>query len=116
MPTAIAGQGKNSSWAMNEAVLSEVEGRLGRLHAKQRLGIEAGHTAQIFGQGLTFCHIENWYSIHSVVRTPLKLKGLYRRGPHHAECVQIRHTDIRLKGQANLTASRSFISATCTRT
>ena len=42
-----------------------LERRLGRLHARQRLGIEAEHEAQAFGQGLNFFHIENWYSIHS---------------------------------------------------
>ena len=62
---------------MTNAILSELELRLGRLHAKQRLGIETDHEAQIFGQGLNFFHIENWYSIHSVIRTTLKLMGLY---------------------------------------
>ena len=33
--------------------------RLGRLHARQRLGIEMDHEAQVFGQGLNFFHIEN---------------------------------------------------------
>ena len=51
---------------MIEAVLSKLEQRLGgRLYAKQRLGIETDHEAQVFGQGLTFFHIENWYSVHS---------------------------------------------------
>jgi len=36
-----------------------LEKRLGRLHARQRLGVEKDHEAQIFGQGLTFFHIEN---------------------------------------------------------
>ena len=54
-----------------------LERRLGSLHAKQRLGIERDHEAQIFGQGLTFFHLENWYSIHSVIRTLFKLTGLY---------------------------------------
>ena len=42
---------------MIETVLSKLEQRLGgRLYAKQRLGIETDHEAQIFGQGLTFWH------------------------------------------------------------
>jgi hypothetical protein len=53
---------------MNEAVLNKLERRLGRLHAKLRLGIEMDHEAQIFGQGINFFHIENWYSVHSVIR------------------------------------------------
>ena len=65
---------------MNETVLNKLELRLGRLHARQRLGIETDHEAQIFGQGINFFHLENWYSIHSVIRTTLKLLGLYGRG------------------------------------
>ena len=33
--------------------------RLGRVYARQRLGIERDHEAQKFGQGLTFFHFEN---------------------------------------------------------
>jgi hypothetical protein len=52
-------------YTMIETLLSKLEQRLGgRLYAKQRLGIETDHQARIFGQGLTFFHIENWYSIH----------------------------------------------------
>jgi len=39
---------------MNDAVLNKLERRLGRLHAKLRLGIEMDHEAQIFGQGINF--------------------------------------------------------------
>jgi hypothetical protein len=46
-------------FVMNEAVLNKLERRLGRLHAKLRLGIEMDHEAQIFGQGINFFHIEN---------------------------------------------------------
>lgn len=72
-----------------------LEQRLGRLHARQRLGIEAAHEAQIFGQGLNFFHIENWYSIHGVIRTGLRLAGLYRRGLRNAAAVQIVRNEIR---------------------
>src|ERR1700745_1334908 len=82
--------------SMTESVLGKLEQRLGgRLYAKQRLGIETDHEAQIFGQGLTFFHIENWYSIHSVIRTFFKLTGLYWRGRANAARVQVRHNDIR---------------------
>src|SRR6516165_7621947 len=77
--------------------LSSLEQRLGRLHARQRLGIEADHESQIFGQGLNFFHIENWYSVHSVIRTILKLSGLYWRGRKNAEQIQVRHNHISLK-------------------
>ena len=82
---------------MEEAVLSKLERRLGRLHARLRLGIETDHEAQIFGQGINVFHIENWYSIHSVIRTTLKLIGLYWRGCRNADQVQVRHNYIAMK-------------------
>jgi predicted MPP superfamily phosphohydrolase len=77
-----------------EELLSSLERRLGRLHARQRVGIEADHEAQIFGQGLNFFHIENWYSIHSVIRTVLKASGLYWRGRRNAERVALKTNNI----------------------
>ncbi len=82
---------------MNDAVLSKLERRLGRLHARQRLGIETDHEAQIFGQGTNFFHIENWYSIHSVIRNALKLTGLYWRGRRNAELIQVKHNHVRFQ-------------------
>jgi uncharacterized protein len=86
---------------MNEAVLNKLELRLGRLHARQRLGIETDHEAQIFGQGINYFHLENWYSIHSVIRTTLKLLGLYGRGRKNAERIQIRHNHVGSKSLPN---------------
>jgi len=83
---------------MNEEILRKLEQRLGRLHARQRLGIERDHEAQIFGQGINFFHIENWYSVHSLIRTSLKLSGLYRRGRRNAENILVRHNEVRCRG------------------
>jgi uncharacterized protein len=79
---------------MDSQLLSILEQRLGKLHARQRLGIEDDHEAQIFGQGLNFFHIENWYSIHSVIRNTLKLCGLYWRGRRNAENIVVRHNHV----------------------
>jgi predicted MPP superfamily phosphohydrolase len=79
---------------MNDAVLGKLEQRLGRLHARQRLGIENDHEAQIFGQGLNFFHIENWYSSHALIRAGLMLMGLYWRGQRNAENIQVKHNDV----------------------
>jgi predicted MPP superfamily phosphohydrolase len=81
---------------MTQDILSDLERRLGPLHAKQRLGIETDHEAQVFGQGLNFFHVENWYSIHSVIRNVLRLTGLYGRGLRNAERVELRHNVIKL--------------------
>jgi predicted MPP superfamily phosphohydrolase len=78
----------------DQEVLSRLERRLGPLHARQRLGIETDHEAQVFGQGLNFLHVENWYSIHSFIRNALRLAGLYGRGLRNAERVELRHNDV----------------------
>src|SRR3984957_10419351 len=75
-------------------ILAELERRLGPLHAKQRLGIDTDHEAQAFGQGLNFFHVENWYSVHSVIRNALRLAGLYGRGLRNAQRVELRHNDV----------------------
>jgi predicted MPP superfamily phosphohydrolase len=74
---------------------SKPEPRLGTLHARQRLGIEKDHEAQIFGQGINFFHLENWYSVHSLIRIGLKLIGLYQRGRRNAARIQVRHNHVR---------------------
>ncbi len=83
---------------MNDQTLSKLDERLGRVHARQRLGIEADHEAQVFGQGLNFFHIENWYSSHSFIRWTLRLTGLYGRGRRNAEKIQLRHNEMRFAG------------------
>jgi len=68
------------------------------MHARLRLGIEDENEQRIFGGGLNFFHIENWYSIHSVIRNSLRLSGLYWRGRKNTSRIQIRHNDIQLTG------------------
>jgi uncharacterized protein len=82
---------------MHEDILAKLEQRLGRLHARQRLGIETDHEAQIFGQGLTFFHLENWYSARSIIRNTLKLTGLYWRARRNAERIVVKYNDIAFK-------------------
>jgi predicted MPP superfamily phosphohydrolase len=79
-----------------DTIQTRLERRLGGVHARQRLGIEADHEAQCFGQGLNFMHIENWYSVHAVIRTTLRLCGLYGRGCRNAGGVRVRHNTVRL--------------------
>ena len=74
----------------------QLEQRLGRVHLQQRLGIEAEHATQIFGRGRTFFHIENWYSIHALMRLALYATGLYRRGLRNAADLRIRHNEVAL--------------------
>jgi uncharacterized protein len=86
---------------IEQDVRAKLELRLGRVHARQRLGIERDHES-VFGHGLNFFHIENWYSIHSVVRVALKLAGLYWRGNQNSARIQVRHNHIRLRNLPSL--------------
>ena len=64
--------------------------RLGLLHANLHLGIEADHEAQVFGQGINYFHPRNLTSSHFVIRTCLRLTGLYERSRKNAAEVEIR--------------------------
>jgi uncharacterized protein len=75
-------------------ILDTLEKRLGRLHARQRLGIEKDHEAQVFGQGLNFFHIENLTPSHFLIRAVLMATGLYWRGISNAAKVALRHNRI----------------------
>ena len=77
--------------ASDDDMLATLEKRLGRLHARQRLGIEKDHEAQIFGQGLTFFHPENATLSHALIRGVLMLTGLYWRGLSNSAKVELRH-------------------------
>src|SRR5260370_17221296 len=79
---------------MSNELLRKLEQRLGPLHARQRLDIERDHEAQVFGQGLTFFHLENWYSAPAIIRTILKLTGLYWRARRNAENIVVRRNDL----------------------
>src|SRR5258708_30288966 len=81
--------GNHTSAFMNEDIVEHFEQRLGRLHARQRIGIEDDHEARVFGQGLNYFHPENWYYSPVVIRNALKLTGLYWRARKKPERVQI---------------------------
>jgi uncharacterized protein len=70
--------------------LAVLEKRLGRRHARARLGIEKDHEAQVFGQGINFFHIENLPLSHAVISAVLMATGLYWRGLSNAAKVELR--------------------------
>jgi uncharacterized protein len=82
---------------MDEDIWCKLAERLGPLHAKQRLGIEADSEAQNFGQSLFLLHIGNWYPVPSVIRNTLKLTGLYWRGRRNTESILIKRNDVMFK-------------------
>jgi uncharacterized protein len=74
---------------VNSGELEILEARMGRLHARQRLGVETDHEAQVFGQGLNFFHIENSKLSAFVIEWTLKLTGMYWRGRNNAARVRV---------------------------
>lgn len=79
---------------MDENIYKQLEQRIGRVHLKQRLGIETDYEARVFGQGINFFHIENWYSVHHVIRGLLRLTGLHGRGQRNALDVRLRENAV----------------------
>ncbi len=56
----------------------------------RRLKIEAEHEAQLFSRGLIYFNLENWYSAPWIIRSALKLAGLYRRARRNADQIVVR--------------------------
>ncbi len=69
--------------------------RLGKVHARQRLGIE-DETPKVFGKGLNFFHPENWYSGYAMLRYLLKLTGIYWYGRRKALEIRLKKNDIEI--------------------
>jgi uncharacterized protein len=80
---------------VEQDIFELLQGRLGRLHAKLRLGIEADHEAQVFGQGINYFHPENLTWSHLLIRACLRLSGSYERGRRNAAQVEVRHNYVR---------------------
>jgi len=80
--------------SLTEGDFDLLQKRLGRLHAKLRLGIEADHEAQVFGQGINYFHIENLKWSDFVIQACLKLTGLYWRGCRNAAQIEVRHNPV----------------------
>lgn len=76
--------------------LNVLEGRIGRLHLRQRLGLEGEHEAHVVRRGTHFFHLENWYSVHGLIRGALTLAGLHGRGRRNALNIQVRRNDVHL--------------------
>ncbi len=68
--------------------------RLGRLYARQRLGIEKDHEAQKFGHGLTFFHFENLPISHAIIDSILRASGTYWRGRANAARIRLRTNEV----------------------
>ena len=78
------------------AALTALEPRLGHLHVRQRLGIERDYENHVFRKSNHFFHIENWHSLHGLIRGSLRLAGLHARARRNALAIEVRRNDVRL--------------------
>src|SRR5258708_36862085 len=70
--------------------LQNLMARIGAEHVERRLKVEAEHEAQLFGQGLIFFNLENWYSAPWIIGSALKVTGLYGRARRNADQIVVR--------------------------
>ncbi len=81
---------------MDSDIFMHLEKRLGKVHARLRIGIEEESMPQVFGHGINFFHPENWYSSHSLLRKMLKATGVYWRGRGNTLNFQVNRNTIEL--------------------
>jgi len=77
--------------------LTALESRIGRTLLRLRLGLEGEHEAHVIRPGTHFFHLENWYSIHGLIRAALTLTGLHGRGRRNVLNIQCRDNDVWIK-------------------
>ena len=81
---------------IDDVTLQLLQARVGKIHLQQRLGIEREYERKVFGQGRTFFHVENWYSLRSIIRNCLRLVLLHGRARRNARRIEIRQNRISL--------------------
>lgn len=82
---------------MERRDLLALEARIGRTHLRQRLGLEGEHEARVVRRGTHFFHLENWYSMHGLIRAGFALLGLHGRGRRNALNIRRRENEVRLR-------------------
>ncbi|MHC2433882.1 putative MPP superfamily phosphohydrolase [Bradyrhizobium sp. USDA 4451] len=75
---------------MADTALQGLIERIGADHVVRRLGIEAAHEKQVFGQGTLLFNVENWKLAPRIVTTALKVAGLHGRARRNADRVAVR--------------------------
>jgi len=85
-----------TSSPLDDETFALLQQRVGRIHLKQRLGIERDYERRVFGQGRNFFHVENWYALRSIIRNSLRLVLLHGRAKRNARRIQVRHNHFTL--------------------
>lgn len=79
-------------------ILNNLEDRIGQLHLKQRLGIQADHQAKASKKVRGFFYNDTRYSFQSLIRGGLRTMGLHRRGRRNAANLQVNHHNLSIPG------------------
>jgi predicted MPP superfamily phosphohydrolase len=82
------------SHAADQAELDALAARIGRLHLRQRLGMEHDFEARLRGRRSHFFHIENWHSLHGLVRGGLRMSGMLGRARRNARRLELRENTV----------------------
>jgi predicted MPP superfamily phosphohydrolase len=80
----------------SDSLEQQLASRVGAIHLRQRLGIQRDHVTQIFGRGRNFFHIENWYSVHALMRLAMRVTGFYGLGRRNAAEILVTRNLVRL--------------------
>ncbi len=83
---------------INSKILQQLQARVGKIHLRQRLGMERAYEHKVFGKGRTFFHIENWSSLRGLLRVLLGLSGLLGRSRRNARRIVVRHNHVPVSG------------------
>ncbi len=79
-----------------QQALTALQSRIGRTHLRHRLALEGEHEAHVFRRGTHFFHLENWFSVHALMRATLTLVGLHGRGRRNALRIQLCEQELAL--------------------
>lgn len=82
----------------DDEILQQLRKRVGKIHLRQRLGIEQVDEPRVFGQGRTFFHIENWHALRTLIRGSLRLTMMFGRSRRNARRIEVRHNTLRVPG------------------
>ncbi len=89
-PANFKGEGTGEGH-VRRALEARLEARLGRVHARSRLGIEEDHAAQVFHRARSVFHPENWYSFASLIVASMRLVGVHGRARRNARTLTAVH-------------------------
>jgi len=79
---------------MPDDVLQALIARAGRLYVRQRLGMEHDWETRVLRRRSNFFQIDNWHSLHGVVRGGLRVAGLLGHARRNARRIVLRRHDV----------------------